>query len=80
MMLNDWLVRENLKVSQFAKIVGVESMTMRRYAKNKRLPAPAVMQAIFEHTKGEVSPNDFFKHFGRVIRLDNKTLTAAQAD
>ncbi len=61
MQLKDWLKKTETTVVQFAEDINIARYTLQRYLHQGRMPPPDVMVAIHSVTKGEVSPNDFYK-------------------
>jgi hypothetical protein len=61
MLLTDYLSREELSFSEFARRIGTKhARTVERYAKGQAIPNRVMMPRIVEQTAGEVRPNDFF--------------------
>lgn len=61
MTLRDYLTSTGLTRAEFAKIIGVTSEAVRRYADCGRVPTPKVMTEILRATEGKVTANDFFR-------------------
>lgn len=59
MKLSDWLEKQGLKPSQFAKKIGKSSSTITRIINGEHRPSLALMDLICETTNGAVAPNDF---------------------
>ncbi len=60
MKLRDWLAKERLSPTEFAKRLGRPQATIARYVSGSRIPEQAIMAEIVEATNGEVVPNDFY--------------------
>lgn len=60
MTLADWLSKNDLSATDFAKTIGCAQATVQRYIAGKRIPEPDMMSAIVEATQGAVTPNDFY--------------------
>lgn len=60
MKLSEWLTKEQVSQSDFAKRIGVAQYTVNRYVNGERYPRPRAMWKISLETKGEVRPNDFY--------------------
>lgn len=60
MRLHNYLEREGLSATDFARKVGVSQSTISRYLKGLRHPERDTMLAIRKATSGAVQPNDFF--------------------
>lgn len=58
--LKQYLRENKIKQIDFAKLLGVNPITMWRYLHCKRIPRIKVMQKITELTKGYITANDFF--------------------
>jgi DNA-binding transcriptional regulator YdaS (Cro superfamily) len=58
--LKRYLRQHRLVVPEFARLVRTQPDAVRKWINGDRLPAPDSMKAIFEVTKGAVSPNDFY--------------------
>lgn len=61
MTLKDYLAREGNSASKLAGACGVAVSTITRAAEGTTVPSRELIEAIFKHTGGAVSPNDFFK-------------------
>ena len=59
MRLADYLAQKAQSAEEFAREVGVDPVSVRRYLKGKRLPKWDVMQRITKATKKAVTANDF---------------------
>lgn len=59
-MLREYLSKNKLNCSQFAKLIGVTMQAVNRYINNCRTPDKDVMPRIFDATNGEVTANDFY--------------------
>lgn len=60
MTLADYLSLEGNTASKLAADCKVAVSTITRAAKGELLPSRSLMEAIFQHTGGQVKPNDFF--------------------
>lgn len=60
MTLKDWLEAEDMKVGEFATLIGRSSESVRRYVAGERIPDKETIPLIFEQTGGCVTANDFF--------------------
>lgn len=58
--LETWLKKNELSQHQFAKLIGTRAAVVNRYILGQRTPDSSFMAKIFEATKGEVQPNDFY--------------------
>lgn len=56
----DWLDREGLTVSEFARRMGYPQPTVARYVSGQRIPEKKAMLKIMELTGEEVMPDDFY--------------------
>lgn len=70
MTLQEYLAKNNKKVSDLAGDLNLQHTVVLRWVKGKRYPRPESMQKIFEYTNGAVTPNDFFN-----IANDNEPTT-----
>ena len=61
MKLKDWLDKEGLTVSEFARRMGTPQPTVWRYVNGERVPEGEAMRKIAELTKKKVQPNDFYE-------------------
>ena len=61
MKLKDWLDREGLTVSEFARLMGKPQPTVWRYVNGERVPEGKAMSKIAELTRYKVQPNDFYE-------------------
>lgn len=59
MKLQEYLDRNNKKVSDLAGDLNLRHTVVLRWVRGKRYPRPESMQKIFEYTNGAVTPNDF---------------------
>lgn len=59
MKLNEYIKKNNINITEFAKLIGVKRNSVHRY-KRGRPPKEVVMNKIIHYTKGAVQPNDFF--------------------
>lgn len=62
MLLQHYMTKKNLTISQFAGMIGATDMAVRNYLGGKRIPAPELMFRIYEATKGKVTANDFYNY------------------
>ena len=60
MKLKDWLSKEGLSVTDFARRLNKPQPTVLRYVNGDRIPEPPAMRLIGELTNGEVTANDFY--------------------
>lgn len=60
MKLQEYLDKENKKVSDMARDFDMAHTIVLRWVKGVRVPTPENMQKIFAYTGGEVTPNDFY--------------------
>jgi len=61
MLLTEYLKREELSFSEFARRIGTKhARTVERYAKRQAIPNRVMMHRITEQTSGAVTPNDFY--------------------
>ncbi|WP_337996207.1 helix-turn-helix transcriptional regulator [Oleispirillum naphthae] len=60
MHLRDWLTREGITPSAFARKCGLPPSTINRILSDGRAPTDEVMRRIIVGSHGEVQPNDFF--------------------
>lgn len=60
MKLKDWLSREGLSVTDFARRLEKPQPTVLRYVNGDRIPELSIMRRIGELTNSEVMPNDFY--------------------
>lgn len=61
MTLADYLAQPGQSATALARDVGVAVSTITRASKGEIVPTGRLMQAIFEKTRGVVTPNDFLK-------------------
>lgn len=59
MKLQDYIAEERLTASQFAGMIGVDPISVRRYLNGDRRPDWEVMDRIVKVTHGRVTPSDF---------------------
>ncbi len=59
MTLADYLAVNAKSPDEFAREVGVDPVSVRRYLAGKRLPRWSVLERIMKATAGAVTPNDF---------------------
>ena len=60
MKLKDYLALDGNTASKLASDCGVAVSTITRAANGDIMPARILMAAIYQHTAGEVTPNDFY--------------------
>lgn len=60
MRLSDYLEKNRLTQTEFAKLIDADQGQIARYISGDRLPRRDVMQKIIDATAGAVTPNDFF--------------------
>jgi len=60
MKLGDYLSLSGESFADFSKKLGVTSMTLYRWARNKSVPRRSQMAAIYKITNGAVTPGDFY--------------------
>ena len=60
MKLADYLQRHSISPADFAKSIGVNKETVRRYMVGDRRPDRENLRLIADKTNGEVTANDFF--------------------
>lgn len=60
MRLTDYLTKEEITTSEFARRIGVDQMSVGRYRRGERIPRPDIMQKITVATGGRVGPADFY--------------------
>lgn len=60
--LEEWMQKENLKPEGIAKLFrfSLFPTSINRYLKG-RIPISKIMKELFRISKGEVTPNDFYK-------------------
>jgi transcriptional regulator with XRE-family HTH domain len=61
MKLKDWLDKEGLTVSEFARLMGSPQPTVWRYVNGDRMPEKEAMRKITELTKRKVDARDFYE-------------------
>jgi 3,4-dihydroxy 2-butanone 4-phosphate synthase / GTP cyclohydrolase II len=61
MQLSEWLAREGMSRKRFAEMIGVSPGHITGLCDGTTWPGRKVAQRIFDETKGEVAPEDFFK-------------------
>ncbi len=59
MELAAFLEDGNLSAAEFGRQIDVSRVTVRRYARGLRVPAPRIMRRIMDATGGLVTANDF---------------------
>jgi DNA-binding transcriptional regulator YiaG len=59
--LAQWLVRNDLTLEEFAKLLGTTQATVSRWTDGINIPRRDAMRAIVQITNGEVQPSDFFE-------------------
>ena len=60
MKLSDYLKIDGNSASRLAEAAGVAVSTITRAAKGEIMPSRQLMEAIYRHSAGEVTPNDFY--------------------
>lgn len=60
MKLKDWLEKERLTVTDFARRLKKPQPTVARYVNGDRIPEPEIMRDIARETSNEVMANDFY--------------------
>lgn len=60
MRLSDYLKREGISGSEFARRTGLSEGTISLLCRDATWPSEKTMTAIHRETGGEVTPNDFF--------------------
>ena len=60
MKLKTWLTQSNIKRADFAAKIGITTATITRYLNGDRKPSADIFSKIFDVTKGNVTPNDFY--------------------
>jgi transcriptional regulator with XRE-family HTH domain len=60
MKLRDWLVKEGLSPTEFARRLKKPQATVARYVNGDRVPERETMANIARETGGGVMPNDFY--------------------
>lgn len=60
MKLKDWLTKEKLSVTDFARRLKKPQPTVARYVSGDRIPEAETMAEIAKETSYEVMPNDFY--------------------
>ncbi len=60
MKLSDFLIKNNITMSQAAKELGLSYENIRRYYNEIVVPRPTHMQKIVYWSGGSVRPNDFY--------------------
>lgn len=79
MKLDDYLHLNGLTGAKFAEQIGVDPATVYRIRSGKVLPHRKTLQAIWDATKGLVSPNDFL--IAPEVKLNEETnADEAQSD
>ena len=67
MTLREWIAKNKYSYSQTAQKFGIININpatnIQRYAKGERIPHPKVMKKIFDGTKQQVQPNDFYEEY-----------------
>lgn len=61
MRLEEWLKRKKIKISTFAKTIGVERSTVRAYIYKNVKPGEEIMRKIYIATARSVDANSFYK-------------------
>lgn len=60
MQLQAWLTKEDISVSVFARRIDVSFQTVWRWLYRGRTPKKDMRKRVFEATRGEVKPADWF--------------------
>ncbi|NRA88323.1 MAG: helix-turn-helix transcriptional regulator [Rhizobiales bacterium] len=60
MKLKTWLTQADISRADFADEIGVNKRTITRYLDGDRKPGADIFSKIFDVTKGNVTPNDFY--------------------
>lgn len=60
MKITDYLAREHLTLTEFARRAGVSVAAMSRYTSGRQIPRPETMRRLAEASSGLVSPADFY--------------------
>ena len=60
MKLRAYLDLHKINNAEFGRKIGVEGISVGRYADSGRVPEPKIMRAITAATSGAVTANDFF--------------------
>ncbi|WP_158595754.1 helix-turn-helix domain-containing protein [Oleomonas cavernae] len=69
MKIIDYLAREHLTLTEFARRAGVSVAAMSRYISGQQIPRPEAMRRLAEASNNHVSPGDFYAPAGQgVIR------------
>ena len=67
MTLREWITKNKYSYSQTAQKFGIININpatnIQRYAKGERIPHPKVMKKIFDGTRQQVQPNDFYEEY-----------------
>ena len=58
MLLNEWLVEQDLNFSEAARLFKCSRPSVHYYANGKMRPGPKLCQRIFKITDGKVTAND----------------------
>ena len=61
MQLSDWLKQKSVRPSAFAERIGVSPQTVTGLCKGSFWVSRRTAQAIFDETKGEVTPTDLMQ-------------------
>ena len=62
MKLSDWMAANQMKVDDFARLIGVHLVTAYKLRAGKSLPSVKVAAAIERATNGAVTAADFVPH------------------
>lgn len=65
MKIADYLGRERLTLTEFARRAGVSVAAMSRYASGQQIPRPETMRRLAEASGGQVGPSDFYAPAGQ---------------
>jgi len=59
MNLKDWLDKEGISGTEFARRLNVAKATIYRYSTGSRLPRPSILRKISDATDGNVTASEF---------------------
>jgi len=65
MTLSEYLQIDGNSASRLGQACGVAVSTITRAARGEIMPSRRLLEAIFHHTGGQVTPNDFFEFVAR---------------
>lgn len=60
MELKEWLKRNDMRVSEFARSIGKSHTTVLRWIDGTTTPSPKAMRLVMTKTHKRVMPSDFF--------------------